>query len=86
MTTLTITLKEDLEQQIEQFADGSGLSLEEAAVELLQRTADIRRLRALRKKGREYVKHASVESKEDIHKAVQEWREETPDKAAGERA
>lgn len=86
MTTLTITLKENLEQQVEQFADESGLTLEEAAVELLQRTADMRRLRALRKKGREYAKQAGVESEGDINEAVQEWREEPPEKAAGERA
>lgn len=86
MTILTITLKDDLEQQVEQFADESGLSLEEAAVEFLQRTVDIRKLRSLRKKGREYAQQSGVESEKDLHKAVQEWRKENPEQATGGKA
>lgn len=86
MTTLKVTLKNDLEREVKQFARESGLTLEEAATELLQRTADIRKLRSLRKEGREYAKKAGVESEEDLDEAIQEWREENPEKAAGGRA
>lgn len=86
MTTLTINIDDDLKQQVEQFARDSGLSLEEAATELIQRTADIRKLRALRKRGRGYAEKAGVESEEDLYEAVREWRTENPGKAAGEKA
>lgn len=86
MTTLKVTLKNDLEREVKQFARESDLTLEEAATELLQRTADIRNLRSLRKEGREYAKKAGVESEEDLNEAIQEWREETPEKAAGGKA
>lgn len=74
MTIVAINLKADLKQQVEQFSEQLDLSMEKAVTELLQRAADIRKLRALRKKGREYAEQANVKSEEDIYEAVQEWR------------
>lgn len=74
MTTLTITLENDLEQQVEQFAGEFDLSLEEAATELLRRNADIQKLRALRQRGKEYAQKAGIEDEEDTFESVQEWR------------
>lgn len=77
MTTLTITLKNGLEQQVKQFARESDLSLEEAATELLQRSVDIRKLRELREKGEKYAREAGISEEEDIIEAVKEWRRES---------
>lgn len=79
MTTVTITLDDDLERQVKQFAATSELSLEEAATELLQRNADLQRIRALRKKGRSYAQEAGIESETDLFETVREWRAEQRD-------
>ena len=74
MTTLTITLENDLEQKVKQFAGEFDLSLEEAATELIRRNVDIQKLRALRRRGKEYAQKAGIEDEEDIFESVQEWR------------
>lgn len=79
MTTVTITLDDDLERQVKQFASTSELSLEEAATELLQRNADLQRIRALRKKGQAYAREAGIESETDLFETVREWRAEQQD-------
>jgi predicted transcriptional regulator len=82
MTTLTITLENDLEQQVEQFAGEFDLSLEEAATELIRRNADIQKLRALRRRGKEYAQKASIEDEQDIFESVQEWRSDSKEEGS----
>jgi len=74
MITLTITLKNDLKLHVEQFAGEFDLSLEEAATELIRRNVDIQKLRALRRRGKEYAQKAGIEDEEDAFETVQEWR------------
>jgi len=82
MTTLTITLEDDLEQQVEQFAGELEISLEEAATELIRRNVDIQKLRALRQRGKEQSRKAGIENEEDIFEAVQAWRQDNKEEVS----
>lgn len=76
MTTVTITLEDDLEEQVKEFSDETGMTFEEGTKEMLRRLADIQKFRDLRNKARPYAERAGIESEGDIFDAVSDWREE----------
>lgn len=80
MTTLQIQLNDDLKKQLEDYSRESGMSLGEAAKELLQRQADLQKMASLRQKARPYAKQAGINSEEEaqavVKKAVDEYRDD----------
>lgn len=75
MTTITITLRDDLEAFIKRFGEKQGLSPEEAALELIRRNARVDEMDTLRGKMAPYFDKAGVESEEDVIRLVDDIRD-----------
>ena len=76
MTTLTITVGDQLEAFIRRFGQEKGLSPEAAAVELLRRTARVEEMDTLRERLSPYFDEAGVKTEEDVEHLVRRLRDE----------
>jgi hypothetical protein len=66
MTTVTITLENELEQWLQAYAQESGLSPDEAVRDFLKRQLAHYRFRKLQHEGEGYARAAGFESEEDL--------------------